>query len=56
MSIFILSFIGAMPFGNLIAGSASNRYGAPKTLAAGGVVIAVFVATLAVRNKALRDL
>jgi predicted MFS family arabinose efflux permease len=56
MSIFILSFIGAMPFGNLIAGSASNRYGAPKTLAAGGVVIAIFVATLAVRNRSLREL
>ena len=39
MSMFILSFIGTMPFGNLIAGVASHRFGAPHTLAAGGCVV-----------------
>lgn len=56
MSMFMLSFIGAMPIGNLIAGSASQRFGVQKTLAAGGLVIAVFVATLAARSPSLRRL
>src|SRR5580765_7705997 len=54
MSMFMLSFIGAMPIGNLIAGAASHRFGVPHTLAAGGIIIAVFVATLAVRSPQLR--
>lgn len=56
MSMFILSFIGAMPIGNLIAGAASTRYGAPRTLAAGGIIIALFVSAVAVKNKRLREL
>jgi MFS family permease len=55
-SMFMLSFIGAMPIGNLIAGAASHRFGVPHTLAAGGIIIAVFVATLAVRSPQLREL
>jgi predicted MFS family arabinose efflux permease len=43
MSMFILSFIGTMPLGNLIAGSAAQRYGAPDTLAMGGVLLFVFL-------------
>ena len=43
LSMFMLSFIGAMPIGNLIAGAASQRFGAPRTLAVGGLIIAVFV-------------
>ena len=30
MSLFMLSFIGAMPIGNFIAGAASHRFGAPR--------------------------
>ncbi len=56
MSMFILSFIGAMPIGNLIAGAASTRYGAPHTLATGGVIIAIFVSIVTVRNERLREL
>jgi predicted MFS family arabinose efflux permease len=56
MSMFVLSFIGAMPIGNLIAGTASVRFGAPRTLAVGGLIIAVFVITVTLRNKSLRDL
>jgi hypothetical protein len=56
MSMFMLSFIGAMPIGNLIAGSASHRFGVPHTLAAGGVIIAVFVSIVALRRPDLRDL
>jgi predicted MFS family arabinose efflux permease len=56
MSMFILSFIGTMPIGNLIAGSAAERFGAPHTLAAGGVIIAIFIALITLRNKRLREL
>ncbi len=56
MSMFMLSFVGAMPIGNLIAGSASQRFGVPHTLATGGAIIAIFVATLAARSPQLREL
>ncbi len=56
MSMFILSFMGAMPVGNLLAGAAAHRYGAPHTLAAGGLLIALFVAYVAVSNERLRGL
>jgi MFS family permease len=56
MSMFILSFIGTMPIGNLIAGAAAERFGAPRTLAAGGLIIALFVAVVALRDQRLREL
>ena len=56
MSMFMLSFIGAMPIGNLIAGAASHRFGAPHTLAAGGVVITIFVVLVTWRRPRLRQL
>ncbi|HLL77649.1 MAG TPA: MFS transporter [Pyrinomonadaceae bacterium] len=54
MSMFILSFIGAWPIGNLLAGTAAKYYGAPLTLAAGGAIVAAFVALVAARNPRLR--
>jgi MFS family permease len=56
MSMFMLSFIGAMPFGNLIAGAASHRFGAPYTLATGGVIIAIFVVIVTFASPRLREL
>jgi MFS family permease len=56
MSMFILSFIGAMPIGNLIAGAASHRFGVPRTLATGGLIITIFVAVVAMRSSRLREL
>jgi MFS family permease len=56
MSMFMLSFIGAMPIGNLIAGAAAHRFGAPHTLAAGGAIIAVFVGSVMLRSPNLREL
>jgi MFS family permease len=56
MSMFILSFIGAMPIGNLLAGTSAQRFGAPRTLAVGGLIIALFTAVVTIRNKRLRDL
>jgi len=56
MSMFMLSFIGAMPIGNLIAGAASHRFGVQHMLAAGGLIIAAYVVVVTVRNPRLRDL
>jgi predicted MFS family arabinose efflux permease len=56
MSMFILSFIGAAPFGNLAAGAASHEYGAPATLATGGLLIVLFVLFIGIKNKRLRSL
>jgi MFS family permease len=56
MSMFILSFMGTMPIGNIIAGSASQRFGVPHTLATGGLIIAIFAITMMISNKRLREL
>ena len=56
MSMFILSFIGTMPIGNLIAGASAERYGARHTLAVGGLIIAVFITIVTLRDKRLREL
>jgi MFS family permease len=56
MSMFILSFIGTMPIGNLIAGAAAERFGAPHTLATGGLIIAIFIIIVTLRDKRLREL
>jgi MFS family permease len=56
MSMFILSFIGTMPVGNIIAGSASHRFGAPRTLAVGGVIISLFALAMIFFNRRLREL
>jgi MFS family permease len=55
MSMFILSFIGSMPLGNLLAGAVSHRYGAPFALAAGGFCIILY-STFSARNERLREL
>jgi MFS family permease len=56
MSMFILSFIGAMPIGNLLAGAVSHRFGAPFALAGGGVCIIIYVTVVGIRNRRLREL
>ncbi len=56
MSMWILTLIGTMPFGSFIAGVSAERYGAPRTLASGGLIIALFVASIATLSKRLRAL
>jgi MFS family permease len=56
MSMFILSFMGTMPIGNIIAGAASQRFGVAHTLATGGLIIAIFAVAMLISNKRLRDL
>lgn len=56
MSMFILSFLGTMPIGNIIAGSLSSHFGPQHTLAAGGLIIALVATLVSISNKRLRDL
>ena len=56
MSMFILSFLGTMPIGNLLGGILSQRFGAPATLMAGGLVIILYATAMAIGNKRLRNL
>jgi predicted MFS family arabinose efflux permease len=56
MSMFILSFIGTMPIGNILAGSASHSFGPQYTLAAGGLLVTVVATVVAIFNKRLRQL
>jgi MFS family permease len=56
MSMFMLSFFGAFPIGNFFAGISAEHFGAPVTLAAGGAIVALFAASVALRNPSLRAL
>ena len=56
MSMFILSFLGTMPIGNIIAGTVSNHFGPQYTLAAGGLTVALVATCVSIFNKRLRDL
>src|SRR5215217_5205099 len=56
MSMFILSFIGTMPIGNILAGTASNHYGPQPTLAVGGLVVTTVATIMTIVNKRLREL
>jgi MFS family permease len=56
MSMFILSFIGAMPIGNLLAGAVSHRFNTRFALTGGGVCILVYVSIMALGNPRLREL
>ena len=56
MSMFLLSFLGTVPIGNIIAGAASNKFGPQYTLAVGGFIVAVAGTVVTIFNKRLRAL
>lgn len=56
MSMFILSFIGAMPIGNLVAGAVSHRYGVQTALTCGGLGIVIYSTIVTIKNDRLREL
>lgn len=56
MSMFMLSFIGVFPIGNIIAGAASKQFGPQPTLAAGGLIIALVATAVLIFNRRLREL
>jgi predicted MFS family arabinose efflux permease len=51
MSIWILTFIGTMPIGSFLAGLVAQHYGAPRALAAGGILIVIFILVVGLRNQ-----
>lgn len=46
MSVFMLTFAGFMPFGNLLAGIVTHIWGAPLAVLAGGIICGAFFITL----------
>ncbi|HET6854168.1 MAG TPA: MFS transporter [Pyrinomonadaceae bacterium] len=56
MSMFILSFMGTMPIGSILAGTASNHFGPQRTLATGGLIVTTVAAGVSIFNKRLRAL
>jgi len=56
MSMFILTFIGTVPIANLLAGTSANHFGAPRTLAVGGLAVVLFSIVVGITNKRLREL
>ncbi|MEJ7618922.1 MAG: MFS transporter [Pyrinomonadaceae bacterium] len=56
LSMFVLSFLGTIPFGSFFAGAAAARFGAPRTLAAGGLAIVAFITVVFFKGKRLRQL
>jgi len=56
MSMFILSFMGTMPVGSVLAGAASNRFGPQYTLAVGGFIVMTTGAALLIFKQRLREL
>jgi MFS family permease len=56
MSMFILSFMGTMPVGSILAGAASGRFGPQYTLAVGGFIVMALGTVLLIFKKRLREL
>src|SRR5829696_4215873 len=56
MSMFILSFMGTMPIGNILAGTASAHFGPQHTLAAGGLIVTIVATGVSIFNRRLREL
>ena len=56
MSMFLLSFMGTMPIGNILAGTASNHFGPQHTLAFGGLVVTLVATSVLIFNRRLREL
>jgi MFS family permease len=55
MSFYMMAFLGTAPMGSLLAGWLSARFGAPKTLIAGGVCCLIGAAVFARALPAIRQ-
>ncbi len=56
LSLYILTSLGLIPFGNLIAGAIAERFGAPLALAGGGTATLVILVLVAIAYPSLRRL
>lgn len=55
MAVYSMMFMGMAPFGSLLAGALAHRFGAPATVAFGGVICMVGAAVFALHLPALRQ-
>lgn len=55
MSVFVFSFGGCMPIGNLLAGTLARHIGAPETLLIQGCILGAFVLYLYTRHPEVLD-
>jgi MFS family permease len=56
MSMFLLSFMGTMPIGNILAGTLSNQFGPQPVLALGGFIVSMVAIGVSIFNRRLREL
>lgn len=56
MSMWVLTFIGTMPFGSFVSGTAADRFGPGRTLAVCGLVIIVFALFIGASTPRLREI
>ncbi|HEX6625199.1 MAG TPA: MFS transporter [Pyrinomonadaceae bacterium] len=56
MSIWIMCFIGAMPFGNLLGGKAADMFGPRLTVLACGLSISLFVSLVGLRERRMGEI
>lgn len=56
LSLYILTSLGVIPFGNLLAGAVAERFGAPLALAGGGTATLIILAIVAANFPVLRKL
>jgi MFS family permease len=55
MSLYSMMFMGMAPFGALLAGGAADRFGAPATVAAGGLMCVASAVFYGRRLPAIRE-
>ena len=56
LSLYILTSLGVIPFGNLLAGAIAEEFGPPLALAGGGTVTLIILAIVAINFPVLRGL
>jgi len=56
MSVFILTFFGFMPFGNLIAGTLAHLFGVSFTIMLSGIVCALFFILINIFCRQIRSI
>ena len=54
LSLYVMTSLGLIPFGNLMAGAIAEQFGAPLALAGGGTVTLILLAIVAIAFPALR--
>jgi MFS family permease len=56
MSVFMLTFAGMMPFGNLISGSLAQAFGVSFAVLVNGIICAVFLAVINIAYPKIRNI